>query len=90
MRSRQLAAGPLRLTSAMSELRGLRRRGSAQRARSSSRWGRFGKAPTSTWSNHQATIPRRSWNVPVGPSFPMVASFTMASVPCSTVCGPEL
>jgi hypothetical protein len=38
--------------------------------------------------DHQATAPCRSRKVPVGPSVPMVASPTIASVPSVTVCGP--
>lgn len=38
---------------------------------------------------HQLTTPCRSLNVPVGPSEPMVAMATTASVPSVTVWGPE-
>lgn len=37
---------------------------------------------------YQAIAPCRSRKVPVGPSAPMVASSTIASVPSVTVCGP--
>lgn len=38
---------------------------------------------------HQPRAPCRSVKVPVGPSAPMVAIATIASVPSVTVCGPE-
>ncbi|OSY52673.1 hypothetical protein BG846_01662 [Streptomyces fradiae ATCC 10745 = DSM 40063] len=37
---------------------------------------------------YQAIAPCRSRKAPVGPSLPMVASATIASVPSVTVCGP--
>lgn len=39
-------------------------------------------------SAHQGVMPFRLVKVPVGPSFTIIAMFTIASVPSVTVCGP--